>query len=279
MVGLIASPIAFMVFISFTDYDQTSLFTGAFSVVGVAEYLATFADPNFWASLLRTILFPAALVIGTVVVGMGVAHLLTLLGRAMRYCITVVLLLAWGMPTVASTLMWEWLFEPSDGVVNWLLTQLRVFGNMLGTNWGQNPPLAFVLIWLLCVWGSVPFVALTLNAAQRQAPAEYAEAAALDGANGWQIYRRITVPFLRPTLYLVIILSVIWDFNIFNQIWLISKGGPDNATSTLGVFTYTTAFVGFQLGRGSAIAVVTTAILLLLAGLYIRNLLRVGEEL
>lgn len=278
MVALIGAPIAFMIFISFTDYNQTSLFTGAFSFVGLDQYTGAFTDPDFWASLLRTILFPAALVVGTVLLGMALAHWLTLVATWVRYCMSVVLLLAWAMPTVASTLMWTWLFEPGEGVVNWALTQLRIFGDQNGTNWGETPSLAFVLIWMLCVWGAVPFVALTLNAAERQAPAEYSEAAALDGANAWQTYRKVIVPFLAPTLYLVIVLSVIWDFNIFNQIWLISKGGPDNATSTLGVFTYTTAFVSFNLGRGSAIAIITTIILLLVAAVYIRNLLRSGEQ-
>jgi N,N'-diacetylchitobiose transport system permease protein len=125
----------------------------------------------------------------------------------------------------------------------------------------------------------VPFIALTLNAAETQVPQEYREAARLDGASEFTAYRMITLRFLRPTLLLVTILSVIWDYNVFNQIWLISRGGPGDATSTLGIFTYKTAFVGFHIGQGAAISVVTTLLLLGLTAVYIRSLLRSGEDL
>lgn len=272
-------PIVFLLFMSFTDYGQVSLFTGAFKAVGFEQYLGIFADSDFWWSLVRTVVFTAALVVGSVVIGMGVSQLLIRLGTWMRYVVTVVLIFAWAMPTVASSLVWVWLFEPGYGVVNWLLTQVRVFGNVQNLNWAQDPMLAFTCIWMLVVWGSVPFIALTLYAAQTQIPSEYFEAARLDGASEWRIYWSVTVKFLQPTLLLVSILSIIWDFNVFNQIWLVSQGGPGNATSTLGVWTYKTAFVGFHLGEGAAISVVTTVLLMLLTGVYIRNLIRSGEDL
>lgn len=129
------------------------------------------------------------------------------------------------------------------------------------------------------VWQAVPFIALTLYAALTQMPVELPEAARLDGAGEWRVWRSITLPFLRPTLLLVTIMSVIWDFNVFNQIWLVSAGGPDNATSTLGIFAYKTAFVSFRIGQGAALSVITTAILLGITAVYIRNLLRSGEDL
>lgn len=276
---VIFAPIVFLVLLSFTDYGQRSLFTGEFSNVGIAQYQAILADPAFWESFWRTIVFTAAMVAGSVVTGMGVSHLLTRLGTVLRYVVTVVLICAWAMPNVAASIVWKWLFQPGYGVVNWLLTQLGVFGDMTNVDWANDAGLAFTCIWLLIVWQAVPFIALTLYAAETQVPPEYAEAARLDGAGEWRIYREVTLVFIRPTLLLVTILSIIWDFNVFNQIWLVSGGGPDGATSTLGVFTFTTAFVGFDIARGSAIAVVTTALLVLLSALYIRNLVRSGEDL
>ncbi|WP_305786984.1 carbohydrate ABC transporter permease [Symbioplanes lichenis] len=272
-------PIGFLVFTSFTDYNQRSLFTGAYSSVGVAQYSQLLASGAFWASLVRTVLFTAAMVAGSVVLGMGVSHLLTRLGRAWRYAVTVVLIVAWAMPNVASSLVWNWLFQPGYGVVNWALDQLRIFGDTTSLNWTQDPARAYVVIWLLIVWQAVPFIALTLNAAETQVPHEHLEAARMDGASEVTVYRRITLQHLRPTLLLVTILSVIWDYNVFNQIWLVSRGGPGDATSTLGVFTYKTAFVGFRVGQGAAISVVTTLLLLALTAVYIRNLLRSGEDL
>jgi N,N'-diacetylchitobiose transport system permease protein len=273
------APIGFLVFTSFTDYDQRTLFTGTYSGVGLAQYSETLASSAFRAALLRTVLFTAAMVAGSVLIGLAVSHLLTRLGRGWRYAVTVVLIVAWAMPNVASSLVWNWLFQPGYGVVNWLLDQVRVFGDTTDLNWAQDPALAYVSIWLLIVWQAVPFLALTLNAAETQVPRDYLEAARLDGAGEFAVYRLVTLNHLRPTLLLVSILSVIWDYNVFNQIWLVSRGGPGDATSTLGVFTYKTAFVGFHIGHGAAISVVTTVLLLGLTAVYIRSLLKSGEDL
>ncbi|GAA2551486.1 sugar ABC transporter permease [Winogradskya consettensis] len=273
------APIGFLIFTSFTDYNQRTLFTGVYSGVGFAQYSELLGSGAFWISLLRTVIFTVAMVAGSVLIGMGVSHLLTRLGRAWRHTVTVVLIVAWAMPNVASSLVWNWMFQPGYGVINWLLGQLRIFGDTTGLNWSQDPALAYVSIWLLIVWQAVPFIALTLNAAETQVPPEYQEAARLDGAGELAVYRMITLQHLRPTLLLITILSVIWDYNVFNQIWLVSRGGPGDATSTLGVFTYKTAFVGFRIGQGAAISVVTTLLLLGLTAFYIRNLLKSGEDL
>jgi len=279
LLTITVAPIVLLVFISLTDYDQKSLFTGEFTGVGLGQYSSIFTDPQFLWSLVRTVLFATALVTGSVVIGMGISQLLTRLGTVMRYVVTVVLILAWAVPTVASSLVWDWLFQPGYGVINWLLTQTHLFGDLTNVNWAQDPVLAYLAIWLLIVWQAVPFISLTLNAAQTQVPEEYFEAARLDGASEWGIYWRVTIHFLKPTLLLVTILSVIWDFNVFNQIWLVSQGGPNNATATLGIWTYKTAFIGFHLGEGAAIAVVTTVLLMIFTAYYIRNLVRSGEEL
>ncbi|GAA4608155.1 N,N'-diacetylchitobiose transport system permease protein [Actinoplanes octamycinicus] len=273
------APIGFLIFTSFTDYNQRTLFTGKYTSVGADNYTELLADSAFWMSLVRTVLFTAAMVAGSVLIGMGVSHLLTRLGRGMRFTVTVVLIVAWAMPNVASSLVWNWLFQPGYGIVNWFLDQLRVFGDTTDLNWAQDPARAYVSIWLLIVWQAVPFIALTVNAAETQVPQEYKEAARLDGATELAVYRIVTLNHIRPTLLLVTILSVIWDYNVFNQIWLISRGGPGDATATLGVYTFKTAFVGFHLGQGAAISVVTTLLLLGLTAVYIRRLLRSGEDL
>jgi N,N'-diacetylchitobiose transport system permease protein len=130
----------------------------------------------------------------------------------------------------------------------------------------------------LVIWQAVPFVALTLYAAQSQIAPEYYEAGSLDGASAWAMYRAITLPALVPTLLLVTILSVIWDFNVFNQIWLLTRGGPEDTTLTLGIWTFVRSFVSNAYGQGAAIAVISTLILGALTSYYIRRLVRSGEE-
>lgn len=272
-------PLVVMVGASFTNFNQRSLFTGAYESVGLGQYSAILQDPAFWSSFARTIFFTAALVIGSVLIGVAMSHLMTRLGSGMRVLVTIVLVFAWAMPNVAASLVWNWMFQPGYGVMNWILTKLQIFGDMTNTDWANSAPLAFTAIWLLVVWQAVPFIALTVYASETQVAPEFFEAARLDGASEGRIYRAITLPFLKPTLMLVTILSVIWDFNVFNQIWLVSKGGPDSATSTLGVFTYITAFVNFDIGAGSALAVITTLLLGALTSVYIRHLIRSGENL
>ncbi|WP_329021819.1 MULTISPECIES: sugar ABC transporter permease [unclassified Streptomyces] len=279
MAAFSVAPILFLVFTSFTDYNQRTLFTGEFAMVGTQQYADMFADPEFWSSLTRSVVFTVAMVAGSVAVGVGVAQMLTRLGTALRMTVTVALIFAWAMPNVASSLVWKWLFQPGYGVVNWLLTQTHLFGDMTNTDWGEDASLAYLSIWLLVVWQAVPFIALTLYAALTQMPMELSEAARLDGAGEWRVWWSVTLPFLRPSLLLVTLMSVIWDFNIFNQIWLVSEGGPDAATTTLGIFAYKTAFVSFRIGQGAALSVLTTAILLGITAVYIRNLLRSGEDL
>lgn len=274
------APIVFLVGLSTTDYNQRSLFTGTYNNVGFEQYAKLLSEGEFWLALLRTVIFTASLVIGSVVIGAFMSHLMTRLTSVMRYVVTVSLILAWAMPNVASSLIWKWLFQPQYGVVNWILTQTGLFGDLTSKNWAADPVLAWVCIWLLVVWQAVPFIALTLYAAETQVPIDRKEAARIDGASEFAVYRMVVLPAMKPTFMLVTMLSIIWDFNVFNQIWLVSAGGPDGATSTLGVFTYITAFSGnVQLGAGSAIAVASTLILLVLSALYIRDLIRSGEDL
>ena len=279
IVALTIVPIGYLIYLSFTDAGQRMLFIGEYDVVGLDQYREILHDADFWHSFVRTLLFTAAMVGGSVVVGMGVAQLLGKVGRVLRYAVTVVLIFAWAMPNVASSMVWGWLFQPGYGVANWLLTRTHLFGDVTATNWTTRPGLALTCIWMLIVWQAVPFIALTLNAAQTQVDPAYYEAARLDGASEWRVYWTVTLHFLRPTLLLVTILSVIWDFNVFNQIWLISKGGPNGATSTLGVYAYRNAFVSFHFGTGAAISVVTTLLLVVLTACYIRSLIKAGEDL
>jgi N,N'-diacetylchitobiose transport system permease protein len=272
-------PLVRLLLISTQDYGLRALFTGVTTWNGTANYSAIFSDGEFGAVLLRTIVFCVALVGGTLVIGLLVALMLGKLGTRMRTAVTLCLISAWAMPNVASTLVWQWLFQPAYGVVNWLLTSTHLAGDYSQHDWLAGPDSAFFIIWLLVVWQSVPFVALTLRAGLSQIPRSYYEAAALAGAGAWTSFRVVTLQFLRPILLLVTILSVIWDFNVFNQIWILTQGGPGGGTTTLGIWSFIRAFSSQSFGQGAAIAVVSVAILLVLTTYYVRRLVRSGEQL
>jgi N,N'-diacetylchitobiose transport system permease protein len=272
-------PLVRLVMISMQDYGLRAMFTGTTPWIGFANYTALWHDGQLVPVLLRTVLFAAALVLGTIGIGMPVALMLAKLGRRMRTAVTLVLITAWAVPNVASTLVWEWLFQPVYGVFNWLLTSAHVVGDYTQHDWLAGSGSAFFLVWLLVVWQSVPFVALTLYAGLSQIPRSYYETAALAGAGAWKSFRLVTVPFLRPILLLVLILSVIWDFTVFNQIWILTQGGPDSGTTTLGIWSFIQAFSSESYGQGAAIAVVSVVLLLSLTAFYVRRLVRSGEDL
>jgi N,N'-diacetylchitobiose transport system permease protein len=274
---ILGYPLIRLVVLSGENYGLRALFTGQAPWVGFANYRAIFTDTDFAPVLLRTVIFCAVLVTGTMVIGLGVALMMNALGRRMRTAVTLCLIAAWAMPSVAATLIWQWLFQPFYGVVNWLLTQVHVFGDYRQHDWLSQSTSALGVVWLLVVWQSVPFVALTLYAALSQIPKSYYEAAQTDGATFWQAFRIITIPFLRPILLLVIILSVIWDFNVFTQIWILTQGR--NGTSTMGIWSVTKAFSSQAYGQGAAIAIVSVALLMTLTIIYIRRLVRSGEEM
>ncbi|MBE1493415.1 N,N'-diacetylchitobiose transport system permease protein [Amycolatopsis lexingtonensis] len=279
LLGLVLGyPLLRLVVISLQEYGLRSLFTGTTGFAGWDNYAEVLGDGQLLPVLARSVGFCAALVLGTLVIGFAVALLLRRLGRGMRTMVTMCLIAAWALPNVASTLVWQWLFQPGYGVVNWLLTQVG-FGDLTQHDWTTSPASAFTLVWLLVVWQSVPFVALTLYAGLSQIPQSYYEAAALDGAGPWRAHRTITFPFLQPIFGLVTILSIIWDFTVFNQIWILTQGGPDGGTTTLGIWTFTRAFSRNDFGQGAAIAVVSVALLVGLTAVYVRRLVRSGEEL
>jgi N,N'-diacetylchitobiose transport system permease protein len=277
LAGVLGYPLVRLVVNSFQDYGLRALFTGTTSWIGLANYAAIFSDREFGPVLLRTGVFTLSLVVGCLAIGMLMAQMMTRLGRRLRMTLNVLLILAWALPTVSSTLVWQWLFQPVYGVVNWVLTQVGWFGDLTSHRWTGTAGGAFTIVWLLITWQSVPFVALTLYAGQSQIPTEYYEAAQLDGASGWRTYWSVTLPFLRPMLYLVTILQVIWHFNTFNQLWILTQGGPDGGTTTLSIWAFQRAFASNSFGQGSAIAVVTAILLMIITGFYVRRLIRQGE--
>ncbi|HEY8282275.1 MAG TPA: sugar ABC transporter permease [Leifsonia sp.] len=272
-------PLVGLVVNSFQDFGLHALFTGQADWVGLANYAAIFTDSSFLPVVVRTAIFTAALVIACVAIGMLLSQQMTKINRTARTVLNIVLIMAWAIPTVSATLVWQWLFQPLYGVLNWMITRLGVFGDYTQHSWVSTSGEAFFIVGILIIWQSVPFVALTLYTGQSQIPAEYYEAAMLDGANGRQIYRMVTLPFLRPVLSLVTILSVIWHFNTFNQLWILTKGGPDGGTTTLSIWSFQKAFASNSFGQGSAIAVVTAVMLLILTSLYVRRLVKSGENL
>ncbi|MGK5730294.1 carbohydrate ABC transporter permease [Streptomyces sp. URMC 124] len=278
--GLLVYPVYQLGLISFLEYTQAQVSGGEpTSFRGFGNYAALFGDAQFREVLLSTVLFAAACVLSTLAVGCALAVLLTRVRALPRFALMAAALGAWATPAVTGSTVWLFLFDPDFGPVDKLLTRLGMSG-FDGYSWTYDRYSAFALVLLEVVWCSFPFVMVTVYAGIRAIPREVLEAAALDGASQWRIWRGVMAPMLRPILVVVTIQSVIWDFKIFTQIYVMTNGGGIAGQNlTLNVYAYQKAFASSQYSLGSAIGVVMLLILLAVTLGYLRLLRRQGEEI
>ncbi|MFJ8155534.1 carbohydrate ABC transporter permease [Streptomyces sp. NPDC094468] len=272
--GLLLYPVYQLGLISVFRYTQAQVSGGEpTAFVGLDNYAEAFGDDRFWSVLLATVLFAAACVVSTLAVGCALAVLLTRVRAVPRTALMLAALGAWATPAVTGSTVWLFLFDPDFGPVN------RLFG--LGDHsWTYGRYSAFLLVLLEVVWCSFPFVMVTVYAGIRAVPSEVLEAAALDGASQWRIWRSVLAPMLRPILMVVTVQSVIWDFKIFTQIYVMTGGGGIAGQNlVLNVYAYQQAFASSQYGLGAAVGVVTLLVLLAVTLGYLRLLRREGEEL
>ncbi len=270
-------PLVKMVMLSLQNLTQRNLFTGTTPEwYGLRNYTTIFADPFFWKVVGRTVAFTVVNVVLTIVLATGLALLMRRASGWCRKLITFTLICVWAMPTLVSTLIFNWMTDFSFGVANWLLSRIPGV-DFIHHNWFANPLQGFAVITAIVVWGALPFVAITLYAGLTQVPRELEEAARVDGASPAQVFRNVTYPVLRPLYVIVTTLSVIWDFQVFNQVWVARYGKPEPQYFTLGIYSFTKSFGVNEYSLGSAIAVVTVAMLVVFTFFYLRQGLRMGE--
>jgi N,N'-diacetylchitobiose transport system permease protein len=263
--------------LSFQNLNPRQLIQHLTEWNGVDNYRQVLSEPEFWHVVERTVFFTAANVVLIMVLGTLIGLLLARLGKRMRLLLMVGLVLAWAMPPVAATTVYQWLFAQRFGVVNWTLDKLGRH-SMADYNWLGSQFSTFSVVVLLIVWQSVPFVAINLYAATTTIPRELYEAASLDGAGAWQSFTSVTLPFLRPFLYATTFLEVIWVFKAFTQIFAINQGGPDRLTETLPIYAYVEGVGNQHFGVGAAISFLTILVLLVITSYYLRMVLKQEED-
>lgn len=271
-------PVLRLLVMSFQEYERAQLMGTPAEWVGLQNYVDVLSDVDgFWTVLLRSVVFMIACVTLTIVLGMLVALLMIRVGKVLRTLVTVGLLFAWAMPTLAVTIVWGWIFDTEYGVVNNLLT--RVTGeSWMGHSWLLNPLTFFMILTFIIVWGAVPFVAFTLYAGLTQIPGEVLEAAELDGANGFQRFRLIQLPFISGIVTVLVVLSMIWDLRVFTQVFALQGiGGDREQTNTIGVYIYQTGMAQGHYGLAGAIGVIFVFIMLGLSFYYVRRTVREEE--
>jgi trehalose/maltose transport system permease protein len=255
-------PILYVLWLSLQRY---SLIAGPSRFVGMDNFARLFGDARFWNALGNTAYFTALSVAAELLFGLAIA---LLLARAFagRGALRAIVLLPWAIPTVVAARMWEWMYNGDFGVINYLL----------GTdiNWLGSPVWAIHAAIAMDVWKSTPFAALLLLAGRLTIAPELYQAARLDGAGSWALFHYVTLPLLRPLIFIVLIFRTIDAFRVFDAIYVLTGGGPANTTETLSIYAYKVLFQGLEFGYGSALAVAVFVCVAAVTVVYVRLLRR-----
>ena len=273
---VLAYPLYLLARMSFEKYGLFELIRHQGRWVGTANYAKILHDGEFWHVVLRTAAFTAACVSLTMVLGTAIALLLLQVSRWVRIALTTGLVLVWAVPVIVAVNIWHWMVDYQFGVANWTLTKLHL-GDFARYDWFANPWTGFGVFTALIVWGAIPFITITVYAALAQVPQELLEAAAIDGARPWAVFREVTLPLLKPIFVILTSLSIIWDFQVFQQIWVMLDSRPNSEYYTMAIYAFHESFQISEYGLGAAIAVVMVLLMFLATLVYLRQMLRTGE--
>ncbi|CAM2777310.1 MULTISPECIES: carbohydrate ABC transporter permease [Paenibacillus] len=251
-------PLGYIVYLSFTDWDFMSpdkLF------VGLDNYSYLLTNSEFYRSLKVTLLFGLGSVVPTIVGGLALAMLMNSKMKSSGLFRTL-LFSPWVTPTVAVSIAWSWIFEPEVGLANLLLGWVGIspIGWLKDQNW------ALVAVLIVTLWKSIGWSMVFYLVALRNLPSDLLEAASIDGAGSWDKFRSITLPLISPTTFFLSIILTIQSLQAYDQINVMTQGGPAGSTRTLLYMYYQSAFESFNVGEASSIAVVIILICVLLSG-------------
>lgn len=260
----ITIPLGYLGYLSFTT---TGILGGAAEFAGVANFVRALSSTRFWQAALNTLVWIVGNALVQVSLAFIVARLLYRASRISRF-LQVWIVLPWVVPGVAVVVIWRWMLS-SIGIVNYGLDALGVISEPV--SFLATPARAMATTIAINSWRWFPLLTIILIAALRNIPQALREAALVDGATEQQTWRYILLPLLQPVLYVLGLLGTLWSANIFDVIWLLTRGGPSAGTTTLPIFIYEEAFTRFRLGSAAAAALVTSLFLLVFVVLFLRS--------
>ncbi|MEV4965396.1 sugar ABC transporter permease [Streptomyces sp. NPDC024062] len=250
-------PVLQGIWMSFTD---SSLALRDTTFVGLDNYAEAFGDPDVWSSLGNTVLFTAASSVPLVLVALAMA-LLVHSGLAGQWAWRLSFFVPYLLPVTVVTLIWTWLYQPDVGLGNELLGAL----GLEPVGWLSDESVAMWSVAALTVWWTVGFNFLLYLAALQSLPTVFDEAAALDGAGAWRRLWSVTLPQLRRTTVLVAMLQILASLKVFDQIYILTKGGPNGSTRPILEYVYDVGFTGYRLGYASAVSYVFFALVIVVS--------------
>lgn len=258
-------PIAYNIIVSFQDLTVSNLKTGG-KFVGFDNYLQILQTEKFKIALKNTFIYTISCIVLQVFFG----YLLALFYNQefpFRNFFRSIMLLAWMTPLVITGSLFKWLLDIDYGVINYLLMNLHIINEPV--NWLGQESTALIAMIITNVWIGIPFNMILILAALQSLPQDVYEAARIDGANKFQSFLKITMPLMKPTLFVILVLGIIYTFKVFDIILIMTGGGPVNATQVLPFYGYELAFINFDFGASGAVATIILLILAVISIIYL----------
>ncbi len=256
-------PLAYVVYLSFHDL-RFGASSGVFA--GWSNYRFVLADPSVLRAFWNTVYFAVMSVTISAVVGLGIALLLDSKLKLSSVLI-IATVLPWAVPEIVNALMWQWIYNPTYGALNGFLQRIGVIDGYQA--WLSTPTSAMNAVIFAYSWKLVPFVVIILYAGLRSIPAELYETAQIDGAGAWAQFRFVTLPLLSPSIAVAVLFCVVWSMRAFDLVYLLTSGGPGEATTVLSYFVFSQAFNLGDMGAASAVACLLALLTFAITCLYI----------
>lgn len=241
-------PILKSLYISLTDWDYMS---PTYNIVWFDNFKNLFQDSRFYESLWNTLVFTIGTLIPTIVIGLLLALLMQKAFKGSGI-LKFILFSPWITPTVAVSIVWTWIYDPGSGIANQILN----FLHLPQLQWIKSSDTAMLAVIIVTVWKSLGYVMIFYLSALEKVPQELYEASGMDGAKGWQKFRDVTLPCISPTTFFLVIITMVNSLQAYDQIQILTQGGPSGSTRTLLYMYYQLGFQEFDMGQAAAIAVV-----------------------
>lgn len=267
MGAVIGWPLIQTFVLSLTDSDLMNLSKPTF--VGFSNFTKALKNPGYLESLKISGLFALVVVLSEMVLGTSVALLLNepFKGRAF---VRGLLILPWAVPTTVNAMMWRLIYNPEYGALNSLLFQLGIIDQYV--SWIGTADKALWSVMFADIWKNFSLVAMIALASLQTLPESQIEAATIDGANGWQRFRSITLPHLIPSLQVALVLRIIETVKVFDIIYVMTRGGPANKTRSASIFVYQEAFTNSRMGSGASYAIIMVCMIMILIAFYLKGI-------
>lgn len=270
---IIILPILYALYISFHKWNwKRPREIGQF--IGLGNYIEAITNKFFIGSLQTTVIFVFSTVILTFIIALGIALLLNIDFKG-RGIVRSILLIPWAIPAVSNAVLWQWAFDAQYGWLNGILSDLNLISKPI--QWLNTGDLALACVIFASVWKSVPFTAIVILAALQTVPTALIEAAKIDGAGRWAVFRNVILPWISTSILVVNILNTVWTFQTFALVYNLTQGGPGTATQVLPYFIWVEAFRWLDAGLGSATSFVLMAIIFALTAIYFKLFYRGGK--